>query len=369
MYLFYEKCRVNKYIEFCVYSAYFILITFIFLFFEIPIMIITFNIVSIFLFTLIYDYINFKKSIVVTFIIYLILFLIELSVISLTNFNQLVLHEPYKYRDIVGFIVMYVIIYIILYCFTYVKKSDFKKLELVFSSKYFLLFLSIPLISIFVIIVTFIYARYIYLIILVNASILFLNIIIFKYCDLILNNLYEKVFDKFLKDKINTYKKEIQNFERKIQIKRYINSNNDFIDGILNSKISSLDNENDIKLKFDILIEKNLNVSSNDLLIIIGNLMDNAISGVRSTLKNKDKYIDLKIKYLKGTIIINIKNSFNENTLIKNRGLFNKKGKFEGYGLGLLSVKDVVEKYNGVLDIKFNKNNFETYILMYDIKV
>ena len=97
--------------------------------------------------------------------------------------------------------------------------------------------------------------------------------------------------------------------------------------------------------------------------------MDNAISGVKSTFKNKDKYIDIKIKYLKGTVIINIKNSFNEKILVKNKGLFNRKGKFEDYGLGLLSVKNIIEKYNGVLDVKFNKNKFETYILIYDIKV
>lgn len=367
MYLFYEKCRVNKYIEFCVYSAYFILITFIFLFFEIPIMIITFNIVSIFLFTLIYDYINFKKSIVVTFIIYLILFLIEVSVIALTSFNKSDLYTPYGYRDIIGFIVMYVIIYIILYFLIYAKKITLKKLDLIFSNKYFLLFTIAPFISIYLIIIIFVSMNDIYLIITLNLGILFLNIFIFKYCDLILNNLYEKVFDKFLKDKINIYKKEIQNFEGKIEFKRYINSNNYVVDGILNSKINDLDNET--KLEFDISITENLNINLNDLLVVIGNLMDNAISGAKSTLKNKEKYIDVKIKYVKGTIILNIKNSFNGKILYKHKRLFNSKNRFNSYGLGLLSVKEIVEKYQGVLDIKFNKNNFETYVLMYDIRV
>mgnify|MGYP006063778473 FL=1 len=200
-------------------------------------------------------------------------------------------------------------------------------------------------------------------------NILFLNIFIFKYCDIILTNVYKKVFDKLLKDKINNYKKEIKTLKKSDNFKKYINSNKDVVGDIFNSKINSLDKENDIKLKFDILIEENLNINSNDLLIIIGNLMDNVISGVKSTLKNKEKYIDVKIKYVKGTIILNIKNSFNGKRLYKHKRLFNSKNKFNSYGLGLLTVKEVVEKYKGVLDIKFNKNNFETYVLIYDIKV
>lgn len=367
MYLFYEKCRVNKYIEFCIYSAYFVLITFIFLFFGNLVITISFNILSIFIFTLLYDHVNFRKSSVVTFLTYLILFAIEISVLTLTNFNRNNLYMPYKYRNILGFLSMYIIAYTVFYFLFYMKKFYLKKLDLIFSRNFFGVFIFIPIISVVIIFTIFLLNNNILFIIILNLFVLFVNVFIFKYCDIILMDLYEKIFDKILKDKVNGYKKEINIFKNGDDFKKYIISNNDFIDGILNSKISSLNNENDIKFKIDILIEKNLNISSNDLLIIIGNLMDNAISGVKSTLKNKDKYIDVKIKYLKGTVIINIKNSFND--LVNNKGLFNKKGKFEGYGLGLLSVKDVVEKYNGILDIKFNKNNFEAYILMYDIKV
>lgn len=363
MYLFYEKCRVNKYIEFCIYSAYFILITFIFLFFEIPIMIIIFNIVSIFLFTLIYDYVNFKKSIIVTFIIYLILFLTEISMVVLTNFNKTTLYTPYKYRNLLGFVGIYVTIYIILYFISYVKKINFKKMELIFSNKYFFLFAIIPFISICLIMIVFISVTNIYLMVMLNLSILFLNIFIFKYCDLILKNIYEKIFDKILKDKINSYKKQIQSFQNRINFKKYINLNNYVIDVILKSKTNDISDE--VKLTFDVSIDENLEINSNDLLVIIGNLMDNAISGVNSTLKNKDKYIDIKIKYIKGTVIFNVKNSFDEATLNKNNNLFYKKGKFNNYGLGLLSVKEIVEKYKGVLEVKFNRSNFETYVLIY----
>lgn len=363
MYLFYEKCRVNKYIEFCVYSVYFFLITFVFLYFGNPVITVGFNILSIFLFTLMYDYISFKKSILVMFVIYLILCLIELSVAAVIGFTNI---DKGKYVNIFG-LVINIIIFIFIHFLICVKNISFKKINIIFSNKYSLFFCIPPIMSMILITINFAISDSLLFIVVVNLCILFLNIFVFKYCDLILRNMCEKVFNKFLKDRINIYKKEIQNFEGKIEFKRYVNSNNHIINGILNSKINDLDSE--VRLNFNIFLNEDLKVDLDDLLIIIGNLMDNAISGVKSTFKNKDKYIDVKIKYVKGTIILNIKNSFNESMLNKNNKLIFKKNKFNNYGLGLLSVKEIVEKYEGVLDIKFSRNNFETYILMYDIKV
>ncbi|HJC99631.1 MAG TPA: hypothetical protein H9923_01620, partial [Candidatus Dwaynia gallinarum] len=99
MYLFYEKCRVNKYIEFCIYSLYFVLITLVFLNFGNPVITVSFNILCIFLFTLMYDYIDLKKNVVVTFIVYLVLCSIELSVVSIIGFNN---YDKGKYLNIFG---------------------------------------------------------------------------------------------------------------------------------------------------------------------------------------------------------------------------------------------------------------------------
>lgn len=363
MYLFYEKCRVNKYIEFCIYSLYFVLITLVFLNFGNPVITVSFNILCIFLFTLMYDYIDLKKNVVVTFIAYLVLCSIELSVVSIIGFNN---YDKGKYLNIFGLVINN-IIFICIHCLIHIKKISFKKINIIFSNRYFLFFYTVPIISVILIIVNFVISDSILSIVVVNLSILFLNIFIFKYCDLIFKNVHEKIFNRILKDRVNKYKKEIENFEGKINFKKYINSNNYIIDGILNSKIKNLDNE--IKLKFDIFIEENLNINLDDLLIIIGSLMDNSISGAESTLISKNKYIDIKIKYVKGTVIFNIKNSFNEKTLNKRKKLFNSKNKFDNYGLGLLTVKEIVEKYKGVLEVKFSKNNFETFILIYDMKV
>lgn len=363
MYLFYEKCRVNKYIEFCVYSAYFVLITFVFLYFGNAVVTISFNICSIFVFTLMYDYISLKKSIVITFIIYLILCLIDLSVLAIVNFNSGTnVYIMSEYSSILALLVNS-IIYLIISFFIYFKKYNFKKIEFIFKNKNHIFLGFILFISISFILFNFVTNNNIFYVIILNLFVLGLNIIIFKYYDLISKNIYERILNKILNEKIDGYKRQIQIFEQRIHFKKYVNSNNHVINGILNSKIDNLDKE--VKLNFNIFVNEDLKINIDDLLIIIGNLMDNAISGVNSTLKDRDKYIDIKIKYIKGTIIVNIKNSFNEKTLYKRKKIFNSKNKFTNYGLGLLTVKEIVEKYKGVLEVKFNKNNFETYVLIY----
>lgn len=368
MYLFYEKCRVNKYIEFCIYSAYFILMTFVFLYFGNAVVTISFNICSIFVFTLMYDYISLKKSMVVTFIIYLILCLIDLSVISIINFNlRFNINILNGYTSMLT-VLINSILYLIVSFFTYVKKYNLKKIDLIFNNKYYVFFSFILLLSIGFILINFTINNNIFYIIILNVCVLFFNIVIFKYYNLIFRNIYEKIFDKIFNYKVNTYKKEIQTFEHKCYFKKYINSNNYIVDGILNSKIHDLDEET--KLNFNIFMKEDLKINLDDLLIIIGNLMDNVISGVNSTSQDREKYVDISIIYVKGTIIFNIKNSFNGTMLKKKEGrLFCKKEKFDSYGLGLLIVKEIVEKYKGILEIKFNKNNFQTYVLLYDIKV
>ena len=366
MYLFYEKCRVNKYIEFCIYSLYFVLITLVFLNFGNPVITVSFNILCIFLFTLTYDCINLNKSIAVAFIIYLILFSVEASVVILINFNRFYDVNLDNYRNMISLIINSVI-YVVVYNFMYIKKINFRKMDIIFLNRYCSFFIFFPFISICLIIIGSIFLNNIYLIIILNLVLLFLNIFTFKYCNFIYG-MYKSFLDKFLNDKLKNYKREVEIFGDGIDFKKYINSNNYVINSMLNFKINNIYEE--VKLTFDVSIEENLRINLNDLIIIIGNLMDNAISGVKSTLKNEEKYINVKIKYVKGTIILNIKNSFNETKLMKKGAkIFNKKRKFHNYGLGLLSVKEIVDKYKGVLEIKFSKSNFETYVLLYDVKV
>ena len=148
MYLFYGKCRLNKYIEFCVYSIYFVLITLIFLYFGNLIMTTVFNIVSIFIFTLMYDYVDFKKNIFVTFIVYLVLCSIELSVLAVISFNKIFdIYSFYEYKNIVAMVINS-IFHVVIYFLIYLKNINFKKIDLIISNRYFMFFSIFPIVKI-----------------------------------------------------------------------------------------------------------------------------------------------------------------------------------------------------------------------------
>lgn len=364
IYLFYEKCRFNKYLEFSAYFVYFVSITFVFIYFGNPIITISFNLVSIFLLTLMYDYVNIRKSLVITFLTYLFLFVIEASVLVITNFNKNNFYIANQYNNINLLVIIYSIAYVFCFFIFGIKKSYIRKLKLIFSSNIFLIFCIYPALSIILVLLNFIINNSIFLSILINLFIVVVNILVFKYCDFISDYFYNKVFMKFVNDKIRKYRREIQDFKTATNDDTE-NSNNSIIDSILNSKVSNLDRNVDIKFKIPIL--DNLDMRLDDLIIVIGNLIDSAIVGISSIMDDKKCYIFLKVRYVRGLIFLNLKSSWNKKNISKK--IIYTSGVFQNHILFELSIQEIVDKYDGSIDVKHKKNRYEINILIYDIKI
>lgn len=137
---------------------------------------------------------------------------------------------------------------------------------------------------------------------------------------------------------------------------------NTVIDSIINFKLQEAKDEN-ISLKIDLNVPDDLKIPSFDLTIILGNLLDNALDAVRKI--EDDRYIDIKIRYTKNRLIFKVDNSF-DGVLIKDKGeLITTHKEKSNRGLGLQSVKAVIEKYNGVMEFKYENNRFHTALLMF----
>ncbi|WP_229768632.1 ATP-binding protein [Tissierella pigra] len=137
---------------------------------------------------------------------------------------------------------------------------------------------------------------------------------------------------------------------------------NTVIDSIINFKLQEAEKEK-IAVNIDLNIPKELKIPSFDITIILGNLLDNALNAVKKLEKNR--YIDIKIKYTKGRLILKIDNSF-DGTIIKEKGkIITSHRDKNNHGLGLESVKTVLEKYNGVIEFKYDSNKFHTALLMF----
>lgn len=57
-----------------------------------------------------------------------------------------------------------------------------------------------------------------------------------------------------------------------------------------------------------------------------------------------------------------ISNTVERDVLAENPNLFTSKSNKELHGIGLKSVKDVVEKYNGMMNFKQKANIFYAYV-------
>ena len=89
--------------------------------------------------------------------------------------------------------------------------------------------------------------------------------------------------------------------------KIYCNTGILSIDSIVNYKFTRAE-EIGISVDSEITIPNNLNLNSNDLVAILGNLLDNAIE---ASSKAENKYIKFRTSYDRGTVLIVLTNSYN----------------------------------------------------------
>lgn len=144
-----------------------------------------------------------------------------------------------------------------------------------------------------------------------------------------------------------------------------LKTNNFTIGSILGSKILEADN-NGIAVDCKLSVPDSLKISDYDLTAVIGNLMDNAIEAVKP-LDEKisgSKKITVKITLDKEILFISISNPYNR-TYVKDN---DKSLKVSHHGLGLKSVRSVLEKYNGMMNIDQNDHEFTAEVMIYNKK-
>lgn len=141
----------------------------------------------------------------------------------------------------------------------------------------------------------------------------------------------------------------------------YINTGNIDFDSIMNYKMGIMKNKN-IKCNHDLLIPPYNFMESYDLMILLGNLLDNAIE---ANLKLEDnRWIHVTIKLRKGILEIQISNPIEKKIRIEEEMFIETDKDKEGHGYGLKSVYEIVSKYNGMMKI-FTENE----IFYIDIKI
>ena len=110
-----------------------------------------------------------------------------------------------------------------------------------------------------------------------------------------------------------------------------------------------------INVRTHVTIPESMKLSSYDMNILLGNLMQNAID---ATEKCKEKYIDVLIRYDRNCIFIKISNPYDGERLVKDGEYITTKNEEKNHGLGIRSVKKIVEKYDGSIFFTEERGEF-----------
>lgn len=127
------------------------------------------------------------------------------------------------------------------------------------------------------------------------------------------------------------------------QSSHYYKTGNSMLDVIVNTKYKLMQEKN-ILFMSDIVVSEKLPIAEIDLGILLGNLLDNAIEAAQAC---KTPYISLVIKYHNSLLEMEITNSYtgeqsSDFRTTKEDKLF--------HGIGLKSVENIVERYEGFME-------------------
>lgn len=143
-------------------------------------------------------------------------------------------------------------------------------------------------------------------------------------------------------------------------ILNYINTNNAAFDAIINSKIAVC-NQKNIFMEVNIKKDTNINIPNVEIAVLFGNLLDNAIDAAKDT---NEKRITLDIQKNASYLIIFVSNSIKSSVLKDNKNFETSKPDKELHGIGIKSIKNIVEKHNGMIQFYEEKDEFCSHIMI-----
>lgn len=133
------------------------------------------------------------------------------------------------------------------------------------------------------------------------------------------------------------------------------------VNAILNHYVS-IGQKFGVSFHLSIRLEENFSVEDMDFCVLLGNLLENAIDACKS-LPEEERKVTLKTAQTTGhVIVLTISNPYEEPLLIRSGKLFSSK--HTGEGQGLKSVRLIVEKYSGYLEINDKNQVFEVKMLL-----
>ncbi len=107
---------------------------------------------------------------------------------------------------------------------------------------------------------------------------------------------------------------------------------------------------------------KNLSISDNDLCVILGNALDNAVAAAGQY--EGERFVEVLSEKKNDMILITVDNSFDGVVLHQNDKIYSKKRNENQEGIGIRSIKKLCEKNGGLCKFEAEGNRFQVSFLL-----
>lgn len=161
--------------------------------------------------------------------------------------------------------------------------------------------------------------------------------------------------------------KYVKSLKEKIENEKVVRTGNVITDSIINFKVLSAKNEKiEIQTNIELPSEISKIIDEMDMVILLGNLLDNAIEASRK-IEEEDRKICVTLIYSMGNIICSVKNKYS--------GEYDGETKFKttkadkkSHGIGLSNIRKIVEKHKGDMIVKAENGEFCVDIVLYIVR-
>lgn len=132
------------------------------------------------------------------------------------------------------------------------------------------------------------------------------------------------------------------------------------VDYLINKAVGKC-RENDVKIVSDIELTS-IPIEEYDFFTVLANLLDNAVDAARKCSGEK-RCIDICLKSFHNNLTIYISNGYRDEPRTEGERFLSDKTKDKNHGWGVECVRDVVRKYDGMIDIEYHDGKFVVDIM------
>lgn len=391
--IFYDRTHVDKWLETGIITIYYLVNSYAFIMFKIPLINLGSNLISFFLLTFLYKGRLFTR-LVSTALIYAVNMVLDSIVyVVLKAFGE---YETVSINSILSNILLYLFVLILGRLMKDKKNYGLR-------TSHWIAFFLMPVGSIVVVVTIFFVELPFIPLFLIVSYLLGVNVLSFYLYDIVAqyyakqyenellnrqNHAYQNEFEliKETQENINMLWHDMKNHNYKIQSlvlkdkkaevleylntilehvnlhSEYVYSGNTEVDSILNYKLQEA-KKIGTKISANINIPNQIKIDAFDINVILGNLLDNSIEALKQCAK---KVLKLHIEYERGVLYLSISNTYTGRLIKKDDFLLTTKPDKINHGIGLKSVEHMLFKYHGTMEFQYDEKYFQVDVLLYN---